>query len=139
MSFFFIQMADPQFGFFAALTWGTTTSLPHFIELIRKIILVFLHHPLFIDNPDEPDGRVAIPKARRAVHLDSLKSNNVLVVFAGHAHRNILRSDGVLQLVTSGAVGYPLGDDSSGFRIVKVLHGSIKHKYFGFDDVRNSL
>ncbi len=105
----------------------------------KKNILAFIHHPLFIDNPDEPDGRFAIPKARRAVLLDILKSNNVLAVFAGHTHRNILRSDGALQLVTSGAVGYPLGDDISGFRVVKVLDDSIEHKYFGFDDVPNSL
>ena len=105
----------------------------------KKNILAFIHHPLFIDNPDEPDGRFAIPKARRAVLLEILKSNNVLAVFAGHAHRNILRSDGALELVTSGAVGYPLGDDPSGFRVVKVLDDSIEHKYFGFDDVPNSL
>ena len=52
---------------------------------------------------------------------------------------NILGSDGALQMVTSGAVGYPLGDDPSGFRVVKVFHGNIEHKYFGFDDVPNSL
>ncbi len=105
----------------------------------RKNILVFVHHPLFLDNPDEPDGYFAIPKARRAVLLDILKSNNVLAVFAGHTHRNILGSDGALQMVTSGAVGYPLGDDPSGLRVVKVLDGSIEHKYFGFDDVTVSL
>ncbi len=105
----------------------------------RKNILAFVHHPLFLDSPDEADGRFAIPKARRAVLLGILKSNNVLAVFAGHTHRNILRSDGALQLVTTGAVGYPLGDDMSGFRVVKVLDDSIEHKYFGFDDVPNSL
>jgi len=104
-----------------------------------KNILVFVHHPLFLDSPDEPDGYLVIPKTRRAVLLDILKSNNVSAVFAGHVHRNILGSDGALQMVTSGAVGYPLGDDPSGFRVVKVLDGSIEHKYFGFGDVPNSL
>ena len=71
--------------------------------------------------------------------MDILTSNDVSAVFAGHVHRNNLGSDGALQMVTSGAVGYPLGDDPSGFRIVKVLDGSIEHKYYGFDDVPNSL
>ena len=42
-------------------------------------------------------------------------------------------------MVTTGAVGYPLGDDPSGFRVVKVLDGKSEHKYFGFDDVPNAL
>ncbi len=102
-------------------------------------ILIFTHHPLFLDSPDEPDGYFVIPKTRRAVLLDIMKSNNVSAVFAGHVHRNILGSDGALQMVTSGAVGYPLGDDPSGLRVVKVLDGSIEHKYFGFDDMPVSL
>ncbi len=100
-----------------------------------KHILVFVHHPLFLDSPDDPDGRFVIPKTRRAALLDIMKSNNVSAVFAGHVHRNILGLDGDLQMVTSGAVGYPLGDDPSGFRTVKVLDGSIEQKYFGLDDV----
>ena len=86
-------------------------------------------------NPNEPDGRFVIPQTRRAVLLDIMKSNKVSAVFAGHLHRNNLRLDGDLQMVTSGAVGYPLGDDPSGLRVVKVLDGSIEHEYFGLDDV----
>lgn len=98
-----------------------------------KHILVFLHHPLFLNTPDDPDGIFVIPKTRRAVLLDIMKFNNVSAVFAGHVHRNILGFDGDLQMVSSGAVGYPLGDGSSGFRTVKVLDSSIEHEYFGLD------
>ena len=98
-----------------------------------KHILVFLHHPLFLNTPDDPDGIFVIPKTRRAVLLDIMKFNNVSAVFAGHVHRNIVGFDGDLQMVSSGAVGYPLGDGSSGFRTVKVLDSSIAHEYFGLD------
>ena len=104
-----------------------------------KPILVFLHHPLFLDSPDDPDGYFVIPTQRRAVLLDIMKANNVSAVFAGHVHRNILGRDGDLQMVTSGAVGYPLGDDPSGVRVVKVLDDSIEHEYFGLDDLPRAL
>ena len=71
--------------------------------------------------------------------LDIMKSNNVSAVFAGHVHRNILGLDRDLQMVSSGAVGYPLGDDPSGFRTVKVLDSSIEHEYFGVDDVPEAV
>lgn len=102
-------------------------------------ILVLLHHPLFLDTPDDPDGDFVIPKKRRAVLLDIMKSNKVTAAFAGHVHRNILGSDGDLQMVASGSVGYPLGDDPSGFRVVEVLDGSITHEYFSLDDVPKAV
>ncbi len=107
--------------------------------MAEKNIIGFVHQPLFLDSPDGLEGYFVIPKTRRPVLLDILKSSNLSAVFAGHLHRNILGSDGAVQMVTSGAVGYPLGDDPSGLRVVKVLEGGIEHRYFGFDDVPNSL
>ena len=36
-------------------------------------------------------------------------------------------------MVTTSAVGYPLGDDPSGFRIVKVSQDKVEHQYCGLD------
>ena len=44
-----------------------------------------------------------------------------------------------LQMVTSGPVGYPLGDDPSGLRIVKVYDDRIEHEYFAFDALPDSV
>ena len=104
-----------------------------------KHILVFLHHPLFLDTPSDPDGRFVIPKTRRAVLLDIMKCNNVQAVFAGHVHRNISGSDDDLKMISSGAVGYPLGDDPSGFRVVSVHDSGIDHEYFGLDDIPEAV
>lgn len=97
--------------------------------------VVFTHHPLFLERADEDDSYFNIPMERRRILLDIFKSNGVSAVFAGHLHRNSFGTDGDLQMVTTGPIGYPLGDDPSGFRIVKVLASGIEHDYFGLDDV----
>ena len=38
-------------------------------------------------------------------------------------------------MVISGPVGFPLADDPSGLRIVKVYDDRVEHEYFGMDDV----
>ena len=102
-------------------------------------IVIFMHHPLFLDRPDEDDGYFSIPRKRREVLLDVLKSHGVSAVFAGHLHKNAYGTDGDLQMVTTSAVGYPLGDDPSGFRIVKVIGNRIEHEYFGFEDLPDAV
>ena len=96
-------------------------------------IVVFTHHPLFLQDPDEEDTFLNIPRRRRRVLIDLFKAYGVRAIFSGHSHRNHHASDGGLEMVTTGAVGYPLGDDPSGFRIVKVYGDRLEHEYFGFD------
>jgi len=38
-----------------------------------------------------------------------------------------------MEMVTTSAVGRPLGNDPSGFRIVRVWEHNIKHQYYGLD------
>ena len=76
---------------------------------------------------------------RRRIILDLLKAQDVSAVFAGHLHRNAYASDGTLQMVTTGAVGYPLGDDPSGMRVVKMHGDSIEHDYYGINDLPDSV
>ena len=82
---------------------------------------------------------MVIPKERRRVLLELFKAHGVAAVFAGHWHRNNYASDGDLQMVTSGPVGYPLGDDPSGLRVVKVFEDRIEHEYFGLDAIPEAI
>ena len=102
-------------------------------------IVIFMHHPLFMDDPEEADGYFVIPGIRRKVILDVLKAQGVSAVFAGHLHRNAIASDGPLQMVSTGPVGYPLGDDPSGLRIVRIYGDTIEHDYYGLDDLPDSV
>jgi hypothetical protein len=44
-----------------------------------------------------------------------------------------------MQTVTTSAVGYPLGDDPSRLRIVKVFGDRIEHHYYGMDEIPDDV
>ena len=102
--------------------------------------VVFMHHPLFSESPDQPDdGNKIIPRAQRMPVLDILREHSVSGVFSGHWHSNAYAKDGDMLMVISGPVGYPPGDDPSGLRIVKVYDDRIEHRYYGMDDVPDTV
>ena len=87
----------------------------------------------------ESDSSAAIPGAQRGPLLELLRSHNVEAVFAGHWHKNAISFDGPMQVVISGPVGYPLGDDPSGIRIVSVYDDRVEHHYYGLDEVPSAV
>lgn len=44
-----------------------------------------------------------------------------------------------MEMVTTGPVGKPFGNDVSGFRIVTVHEDHIRHQYYGMDDVPQAI
>ena len=60
-------------------------------------------------------------------------------MFAGHYHRNAYGLAGDMEMVTTGPVGRPLGEDRSGFRIVSVYETKIEHKYWAMDEVPETI
>jgi len=97
--------------------------------------VVFMHHPLFIERPEEGDGYFNIPTATRKKYLDLFKANGIKYIFAGHLHRNFFGKSDSLEMTTTGPVGKPLGQDSSGLRIVQVNGGVITSKYYVLDSI----
>lgn len=104
-----------------------------------KHLFVFQHHAWFLEKPEEPDQYFNIPKARREPVLELLRKAKVRAVFAGHYHRCAYGKDGELEMITSSAVGMPLGKDPSGFRLVKVFEDRIEHQYYGLDELPQSV
>jgi len=102
-------------------------------------IVVFQHQSWFLEKGDEPDQYFNIPKATRARYLDLLKNAGVRYVFAGHYHRNAFGKDGDLEMITTGPVSLPLGDDPSGIRIVTVHPDRLEHQYFTLGNIPNSF
>ena len=92
-------------------------------------IILFTHHPLFAKRADEAGDGWCVPPERRDELLAILRDCGAAAVFAGHMHRNEVAEDGGLLMVTTGAVGYPLGEDPSGFRVVSVREDGISHRY----------
>ncbi|MBT3942354.1 MAG: phosphoesterase [Chloroflexi bacterium] len=102
-------------------------------------IIAFSHHPAFLKTPNEPDDYWNWPLERREPLLQLLRKANAKAVFAGHWHRNNYSSYGDMQVVASGPVGYPLGDDPSGYRIVKVHSDRVEHDYYAFGNGPGSI
>ncbi len=98
----------------------------------RLVLLV--HHPLFLRRADEGEDYFTIPPERRDVIMRVLRDNDASAVFAGHMHRNNYARDGGIEMITTGAVGYPLGDDPSGIRLVTMDDSAITHRYFPLDE-----
>jgi serine/threonine-protein phosphatase CPPED1 len=99
---------------------------------VDRVVLLG-HHPLFLESPTEPDTYWNLPAERRTPILELIHRYRVSIGFAGHWHRNAIAMDGGYTQVTSGAVGYPLGDDPSGYRVVEVGPSGIDHRYFPLD------
>jgi len=102
-------------------------------------IVIFQHHPWFLENAAEPDQYFNIPLVRRTPLLADFRDAGVRYLFSGHYHRNALAKDGLLEAITTGPVGMPLGDARSGFRIVHVTANSITHEYAEFGALPNEL
>jgi hypothetical protein len=71
---------------------------------------------------------MVLPPDRRARLLELASDAGVTAVFCGHTHRNQVGWTGDLQMVQTTAVGCPLGDDPSGFRLVRVYEDRIEHE-----------
>ena len=102
-------------------------------------LVVFQHHPYFLVHPDEEDQYFNIKMEVRKRYLELLKQYGVTHVFSGHLHRNALGNDGDLEMVVTGPVGRPLGDDSSGFRIITYDAGQISHQYYSLDSIPSTI
>ena len=98
-------------------------------------IVVFQHHPWFLNTADEPDQYFNIPLARRTPYLALFHEFGVKYLFSGHYHRNGLGHDGDLEAVTTGPVGKPMGDDKSGLRVVIVRDDRLEHRYYHFGEI----
>ena len=93
--------------------------------------IIFMHHPLYLNDPNEGDNYFVIPSVRRAKIIDLITDYDVSAVFTGHLHRNNYRKIGNTELVSTGPVGFPLGEDPSGIRHVRMDDNSLTHEYLG--------
>jgi serine/threonine-protein phosphatase CPPED1 len=102
-------------------------------------LIIFCHHPFFIKTSDEAETNSNLGIISRQKYLSLFHANNVKAVFSGHYHNNNLSTYRNIQLITTSAVGKPLGEAPSGMRIVKIYNNKIEHEYYGLDDTPNSI
>ena len=118
-------------------------TLDSLVHAGRTQIMLFQHHPWFLENADEPDQYYNLPLAKRGEMLALFASHGITKVFAGHFHGNsfgqAVGTTGVLDMITSGPVGRPLRADPPGLRIVTVAGDRILHRYFSLDSVPSTV
>lgn len=102
-------------------------------------VIVFQHHPYFLNNAEEPDQYMNIPLERRRPILELLQRYHVRYVFAGHVHRNYEAKAGDLEMTCSGPVAMPFGDDGSGIRLAEVTEKGVRHRYYEFGKMPDRL
>jgi len=111
--------------------WIKKTLLSPAVKKTRHRI-VFMHHPMCIKTPDEPQQYFNLPPEARAELLKMFARAGVRAVFSGHYHGNLYAKSGDIELVTTSSTGKALHKDPLGFRIVKVYPDRIEHKYYGY-------
>jgi 3',5'-cyclic AMP phosphodiesterase CpdA len=104
-----------------------------------KHIIVFQHIPFFQKDANEAEVYNNVPVDVRQRYLKLLHENGVHWVFAGHLHHNLEARDGDLQIVATGPVGMPLNGAKSGIRVVAVAPAGVKHQYFEFGELPETL
>ena len=92
------------------------------------------HHPLFLEHADEEDTYWNVPKAIRLPVIEVAREYGVKTMFSGHLHRNNRATDAGMEVVASGPVGYPLGHDPSGYRVVTVSEDGVSHRYASLEE-----
>lgn len=99
-------------------------------------VFIFMHHPLYIDAPDEPDNYSNMPGEIRRTLLDLFVEHRVRAVFSGHLHRNQINRYPDMDLIITGSVTVPMGEkaDAAGFRIVEVHPDHYEHRYVAVPD-----
>ena len=107
----------------AQLEWLKTQLLG------KKPAILFTHHPFFITDINEKDKYENIPISLRLPYMQLFEQKGVKAIFAGHYHKNAIAQYNGIEMITTSAVGKPLGKQKSGFRIVTVYKDSISHRY----------
>jgi 3',5'-cyclic AMP phosphodiesterase CpdA len=106
-------------------------------------LVAFTHQPLFMAHPEEPDedypwapsppgrppGYWAVPRVRRMPVVELFRKYGVEATLCGHWHRNHEARDGEMIEILTSAVGYPLGADPSGIRVVRLTPAGLEHEY----------
>ncbi len=104
-----------------------------------KHVVIFQHHPYFINSAQEPEQFGNIPPERRKAVLEILQQYNVKYVFAGHVHQSSVGKDGDLEMTVSGPVSMPFGEEGSGIRMAEVTPEGIRHRYYSFGRMPDAL
>ncbi|MBL1408267.1 metallophosphoesterase [Sphingobacterium faecale] len=102
-----------------------------------KHILVFQHHPYFVDSLEEKDEYFNIPIQVRKKYLDLFQQKGVGYIFTGHLHYNLINQYNTMELVTTGPISRAFKQQESGVRLIRIDDKKLTHHYYSLDEYEN--
>jgi serine/threonine-protein phosphatase CPPED1 len=97
--------------------------------------VLFSHYPFYNTQPEEDETYSNIGPDYREKYLTLFEKTGVDAVFSGHLHNNNELKFGNILMITTSALGKPLGNAPSGLRIVQVYNNHIEHYYYDLDEL----
>lgn len=101
--------------------------------------VVFGHRPLYVREPAEKEDYHNFPPEPRAECLDLFHSARIAAYVTGHLHRNLLRREKNMEMITSDALSVSIGQGAVGMRIFKVFPDHIEHNYYDLNKVPQQI
>lgn len=98
-------------------------------------VIVFLHHPFFLENYGEEEGYSTLSKSIRNKYFSLFDEYGVEFVIAGHLHDNRKANHNGIEMVTTSAAGRQLGTAQPGIRIIQLRKGNISQQYFTLEQL----
>jgi 3',5'-cyclic AMP phosphodiesterase CpdA len=130
------QKAEAEYD--AQLSW-LKAELEGAKQSGARHIVVFQHHPCFLQDAEEEDSYGNVPLERRQTILKLLHEYNIHTVFAGHVHSHSVGKDGDLDMVAVGPIAVSFGERGSGIMLAAATDGEIQYRYYGFEKLPNVL
>lgn len=99
---------------------------------------VFAHHPFFLVTADEPEAYFNLRPDLRERYICIFEKNNVDAVLSGHKHENFELCYNGKPFITTSAVGFPLGEDPSGVRVIVCEKDAFYQAFLAIEEIPES-
>ena len=97
-------------------------------------VVVVVHYPLFLEDPDEKEGYCNLPVEKRKELLALCKANGVVAFLAGHTHRLIAKEHNGIQMVNGETTSKNFDKRPMGFRLWEAAPGAgMRHRFVRLD------
>ena len=93
-------------------------------------VLVVVHYPLFVKDPEEPENYYNLPLEKRQEILGLCEANGVVAFLAGHTHKQITNDYRGIQLVNGETTSKNFDQRPMGFRLWRVdREAGFRHEF----------
>ncbi len=96
-------------------------------------IVLFTHYPFFLYDFNEKESYSNQSVEVRDRYFQLFERYGVDAIFAGHLHNNAEASHNGISMITTNAVGKPLGNAEPGMRIITITSEGIKSRYISIE------